>query len=69
MGLEQRELKECNKRCDQKGTWGSSPGGPVVGTQRFHCHGPGSIPGQGTKILQVTWHGQKKKKKKKKKKS
>lgn len=27
--------------------------------------GPGSIPGPGTRILQVTWYGQKKKKKKK----
>ena len=26
------------------------PGGPVVRTRRFHCRGPGSIPGQGTKI-------------------
>ena len=25
-------------------------GGPVVRTWRFHCCGPGSIPGQGTKI-------------------
>ena len=30
----------------------------------FHCHGPGSIPGQGTEILKATQHGQKKKKKK-----
>ena len=27
------------------------PGSPVVRTQSFHCWGPGSIPGQGTKIL------------------
>ena len=26
------------------------PGGPVVGTWHFHCCGPGSIPGLGTKI-------------------
>ena len=38
------------------------PGGPVVRTWCFHCWGPGSIPGQGTKILQAMWHGQKKKK-------
>ena len=25
------------------------PGGPMVRTQRFHCQGPGSIPGQRTK--------------------
>ena len=29
------------------------PGGPVVRTLRFHCWGPGSIPGWGTKILQA----------------
>ena len=40
------------------------PGGPMVRTQRFHCWGPGSVPGWGIKTLQVTWHGQKKTKKK-----
>ena len=30
------------------------PDGPVVKIQCFHCHGPGSIPSQGTKILQAT---------------
>ena len=39
---------------------GEFPGGPVVRTWRFHCRGPGSIPGQGTKIQQATQHGQKK---------
>ena len=38
-----------------------SPGGPVVRTWHFHCSGPGSIPGWGTKILQATWWSQKKK--------
>ena len=33
------------------------PGDPMVRTQRFHCCGPGSIPGQGTKILQASQHG------------
>ena len=33
----------------------------MVRTPRFHCRGPGSIPGQGTKILHAVWHGQKKK--------
>ena len=28
----------------------------------FHCHGPSSIPGQGTEILQAMWHGQTNKK-------
>ena len=40
------------------------PGGPVVRTWHCHCHGPGSISRQETKILQVMWRGQKKKKKK-----
>ena len=35
------------------------PGGPVVGTHHFHCHGSGSIPGQGTKILQAMRHSKK----------
>ena len=30
-------------------TW-EFPGGPVVRTRLFHCWGPGSIPGQGTKM-------------------
>ena len=29
------------------------PGSPVVKTQHFHCRGPGSIPGLGTKIPQA----------------
>ena len=38
------------------------PGGPVVWTQRFHCHGPGvqSLVG-GTKIPQALWPKEKKK--------
>ena len=39
------------------------PGDPVIRTLHFHCQGPRFIPGQGTKILQATLHGQKKKKK------
>ena len=38
------------------------PGSPLVSTQCFNSRGPGSIPGQGTKILKDVWHGQKKKK-------
>ena len=38
------------------------PGRPVVRTQCFHCHGPGSIPGQGTKIMHATQPKKKKKK-------
>ena len=33
------------------------PGGPVVRTWHFHCCGPGSTLGQGTKI---PWCGKKK---------
>ena len=36
------------------------PGGPVVRTPGFPCCGPGSVPGQGTKIPKVTWCVQKK---------
>ena len=43
---------------------GEFPGSPVVSTRCFQCQGPGWIPGQGTKIPQAMWHGQKKKKKK-----
>ena len=32
------------------------PGGLVVRISRFQCRGPGSIPGQGTEILQATPH-------------
>ena len=31
-----------------------------LGLDIFHCHGPGSIPGQGTKILQAAQCSQKK---------
>ena len=34
------------------------PGGPLVRTQRLQFCGPGSIPGQGTKILQAAQCGQ-----------
>ena len=30
----------------------------MVGIPGFHCHGPGSIPGQGTEILKAVQHGQ-----------
>ena len=30
------------------------PGGPLVGTQYFHCQGPSLVPDQETKILQAT---------------
>ena len=37
------------------------PGGLVVRSLRFQCCGPGSVPGQGTKIPEAAQHGQKKK--------
>ena len=37
------------------------PGGPGVRAQHIHFQGPGSIPDQGTKILQAALHSQKKK--------
>ena len=51
----------------KEGRVGEFPGGPVVGTRCFHCWDPGSIPGQGTKILQAAWCGQKKTKTKRRK--
>ena len=36
------------------------PGGPVVGTLRLHHWVTGSVPGQGTEILQAVWCGEKK---------
>ena len=46
----------------QKGRLREFPSGLVVRILGFHCCGPGSIPGRGTKILQALWCGQKKKK-------
>ena len=39
----------------------------MVGTQCFHCWGPGSIPSGGTKILKAAWCNQKQKQKQKNK--
>ena len=33
------------------------PGGLGVRILSFYCHGPGSVPGQGTKILQAMQRG------------
>ena len=41
--------------CDQESMYGEFPGGPVDRTWRFHCWDLGSVPGQGTKILQAVW--------------
>ena len=35
----------------------------VVRILGFHCHGPGSVSGQGTKILQAAWQKRKKERK------
>ena len=42
---------------------GEFPGSPVLGFHAFTIEGPGSIPGPGTKILQVPQYSSKKKKK------
>lgn len=34
------------------------PGDPVVTIWYFHCRGPFSVPGQGTKVPQATQHSQ-----------
>ena len=41
----------------QKTTW-EFPGGLVVNIPYFHCFGSGSVPCQGTQILQAMWGGQ-----------
>ena len=48
-----------NKSCLLKPQLQGFPRGPVVMTQRSHFWGPGSIPGQGTKILNAVQLGQK----------
>ena len=67
--------KECNRHsktgCDSTmyfspfnvGARREFPGSPGVRTLHFYCRGPGSVPGGGTKIPQVSLCGQKKKKK------
>ena len=47
---------------DKKSYFRDFPGNPLVRTECFHCQGPGSIPGWGTKLLQATHSGQKRKK-------
>ena len=49
------------KRKKKKDCW-EFPGGLEVRIPGFHCCGPGSIPAQGTEILQLAQHGPKKKK-------
>ena len=45
------------------------PGGPLVRAHHFHCLGPVSIPGRGTKIPKATRRGGKKKRQTKEKKA
>ena len=52
-------IRGVNSSCSQ-----GLPGGPVVRIHASAAGGIGSIPGQGTKIPQIVWPGQKKKKKK-----
>ena len=59
LGVWDQQIQTITYRMDRE-----FPGGPVVRTWHCHCHGPGSISRQETKILQVMWRGQKKKKKK-----
>ena len=46
----------------KKETSGEFPGGLVVRIPGFHCRDLGSIPGQGTEIVQAARRGQKKEK-------
>ena len=52
-------ISQNNKARKRNKTYWKFPGSPVVRIQCFHCWGPGSIPGQGTKILQAAQLGQK----------
>lgn len=40
----------------KQGRW-EFPGSPGIKIRRFHCRGPGSFPGWGTRILQATQRG------------
>ena len=57
-GFKINEAQNLPSGCSQ--SWEFSCG-PMVRTRRFHCQGPGSIPGQGTKIPWATQCSQKKK--------
>ena len=48
-----------SKTCTAKHVSQEFPRSPAVQTLNFHCQGPGSIPGWGTKIPQVIRCGQK----------
>ena len=56
-------LSKLKNYCFKVTSW-EFPDSPVVRTRRFHRWGLGWIPGWGTKILQASWHGQKKKREK-----
>ena len=59
-----RVVKVC-KAIAKSETGREFPGSPVIRILCYHCHGLGSIRGQGIKIPQTVQYGQKKKKKKK----
>ena len=61
-----RVVKVC-KAIAKSETGREFPGSPVIRILCYHCHGLGSIRGQGIKIPQTVQYGQKKKKKKKRK--
>ena len=54
-----KKKKRKNKKQKQVTVLREFPGGPVVRTWCFHCQDPGLIPGQGTKIQQASWCGEK----------
>ena len=53
--------------CKSKTVLGNSLAVQWLGPCAFTAEGPGSIPGQGTKIMQASWRGQNKNKNKNKK--
>ena len=57
------ETRTRNAWCFKTSAPQEFPGGLVVRIPGFHCRGPGSIPGLGTKTLQAVWPKKKKKKK------
>ena len=57
MGFLQKKTKQKNYDIQEE-----FPGDLVVRIPSFHCHGPASVPGQGTEIQQAVQRSQKKEK-------